>query len=227
MPLLYVNEREKRELKGNTIDEGVVRDVREIENRVYRKQQKLLQKCGDYEDIAEIYGMDRERIQVEISREKDWYIIYEEREKEAYIADLAMVNGVNAEGKGEKGSETIHQTLEITESVYSLMLNMASQGKNIRFEATEDTSYINIRKMAEKGLITIEEEHEEKWRNNKDDEDYEYEDYEEETTEKIKMHNMVVKANKEKLEEELKRIKKILKKRQERRTFDKVDDEDR
>ena len=38
------------------------------------------------------------------------------------------------------------------------------------------------------------------------------------------MHNMVVKANKEKLEEELKRIKTILKKRQERRVFDKADD---
>ena len=41
------------------------------------------------------------------------------------------------------------------------------------------------------------------------------------------MSNMVVKVNKEKLEEELKRIKTILKKRQERRTFDKVDDEER
>ena len=234
IPILYANEREVRDLKGKDIDEGVVRDIIEIENTVYREKQKVLQNCYNYEDIAEVYEIDSNNMEIKISREKDWYMICEEREDEAYIADIAMVNGVNAEKKEEQKTEIIYQTLEMSEEVYTYMLQMAEKEKNIRFEATEDTSYKNILNMVDKGLATIEEENTTEWEKNRyNEEEYDDNKYANskkqeklgENKEQITMHNMVIKINKEKLREEIKRIQVMIAKRKETRMFDKVDKE--
>lgn len=197
---MYYNEREVRHLKARSIDKGVIAGIREIEDKVFRGEQKLLSDCKDYKDLAGVYSIDENAIQVHISREKDWYVIFKEDDQELYIADLGMVNGVNAEGKGTSKTDVIQQSLEIEESMYSLMLNAAEEQKQIRFEATEDTSYINIQKMAKRGLVHVEEDEKREWSNGGD----------------IKMHDMKITVDKEKMQEELKRVQiRLARKREE------------
>ena len=182
LPLLYSKEREVRRLKSHTIDKGVVEQIKEIEDTVYRDKQKMLSGCESFEDIAEKYEMDPRNIQVHISREKDWYVIYEERDDEVYIADLAMVNGINSQRNNDRKTDVIQSTMEMTEDVYSIMLEAAKKGKQVRLEATEDTSYKNINHIKKLGLIQVLEDNEREWSStlNVDDgyeDDYYEDDY--------------------------------------------------
>ncbi len=177
LPLLYSKEREVRRLKSHTIDKGVVEQIKEIEDTVYREQQKMLSSCETFVDIAKKYGMNDRNIQVHISREKDWYIIYEERDEEVYIADLAMVNGINSQRNNDRKTDVIQSTMEMTEDVYTIMLEAAKKGKQVRFEATEDTSYKNINHMKKLGLIQVLEDNEREWSSNMNwDDEYDYYD---------------------------------------------------
>lgn len=185
LPLLYSKEREVRRLKSHTIDKGVVEQIKGIEETVYRDKQKMLSGCESFEDIAKKYEMDPRNIQVHISREKDWYIIYEERGDEVYIADLAMVNGINSQRNDNRKTDVIQSTMEMTEDVYSIMLEAAKKGKQVRFEATEDTSYKNINHIKKLGLIEVLEDNEREWSStlNVDDgyeDDYYNDEYDEE-----------------------------------------------
>lgn len=181
-----------------------------IEGKVFRREQNLLSDCKDYKDLAGVYNIDENSIQVHISREKDWYVIFEENDEELYIADLAMVNGVNAEGKGTVKTDVVEQTLEIEESIYKLMLNAQEEQKQIRFEATEDTSYINIMKMAKKGLVHVEEDKKNRWNDDSN----------------INMHDMKITIDKEKMQAELEKVQTRLAKRREESLFRKVEDKD-
>ena len=203
---MYHNEREVRKLKARTIDKGVVSAIKQIEDKVYRDKQKILSECEDYKDLAETYNIAENDIQVHISREKDWYVIFKNNEEELYIADLGMVNGMNSEGKGKEKTDIIQQTLEIEESMYKLMLEAEKEQKPIRFEATEDTSYINIQKIAKKGLVNIQEDDQRDWDNQGD----------------IQMHDMKITVNKEKMEEELRKVQERLAKKREESLFRKV-----
>ena len=203
---MYHNEREVRKLKARTIDKGVVSAIKQIEEKVYRDKQKILSECEDYKDLAETYNIPENDIQVHISREKDWYVIFKNNEEELYIADLGMVNGMNSEGKGKEKTDIIQQTLEIEESMYKLMLEAEKEQKPIRFEATEDTSYINIQKIAKKGLVNIQEDDQRDWDNQGD----------------IQMHDMKITVNKEKMEEELRKVQERLAKKREESLFRKV-----
>ena len=207
---MYYNEREVRHLKARTIDNGVVEKLKEIEGKVFRNQQKLLSDCKDYKDLANVYDIDKNEIQVQISRENDWYMIFKEDEKELYIADLGMVNGINAQGRGKEKTEVVQQTLEMEESIYKLMLDAAEEQKQVRFEATEDTSYINIMKMAKKGLVNVQNDNAREWGRREGEE--------------IKMHDMIITVNKEKMQEELKRAQERLKKKKDERLLRKVED---
>ena len=207
---MYHNYREVRKLKARTIDKGVVSAISEIEGKVFRREQNLLSDCRNYKDLAQVYNIDENSIQVHISREKDWYVIFEENDEELYIADLAMVNGVNAEGKGLVKTDVVEQTLEIEESIYKLMLDANEEKKPIRFEATEDTSYINIMKMAKKGLVHVEEDEKNRWNYDSD----------------INMHNMKITVDKEKLQAELEKVQEKLAKRREESLFRKVEDKE-
>lgn len=145
-----------------------------------------------------------------ISREKDWYAIFKDNEEELYIADLGMVNGINSKGKGKEKTDVMQQTLEIEESVYKLMLEAQKEQKPIRFEATENTSYINIVKLAKRGLVHIEEDNKRDWSNSGE----------------IQMHDMKITVNKEKMEEELKKVQERLAKKREEALFRKVEDKE-
>ena len=121
-----------------------------------------------------------------------------------------MVNGMNSEGKGKEKTDIIQQTLEIEESMYKLMLEAQKEQKPIRFESTEDTSYINIQKIAKKGLVNIQEDDQREWDNQGD----------------IQMHDMKITVNKEKMEEELRKVQERLAKKREESLFRKVEDKE-
>lgn len=86
------------------------------------------------------------------------------------------------------------------------MLEAQKEQKPIRFEATEDTSYINIQKIAKKGLVNIQEDDQRDWDNQGD----------------IQMHDMKITVNKEKMEEELRKVQERLAKKREESLFRKV-----
>lgn len=205
---MYHNEREVRHLKGRTIDKGVVASIREIEDRVYRGPQKLLADCESYEDIADVYNMNKKDIQVYMSREKDWYMIFKEDDNKLYIADLAMVNGINSQGRGTSKTEVVQQSLEMQIAIFELMLQASE--KQIKFEATEDTSYKNIQAIAKKGLVHIKEDQRREW----DD------------SEEIYMHDMLITVEKEKMQEELNKLQQRLEKKREERLINKLEDKD-
>lgn len=131
------------------------------------------------------------------------------------------------------------QTLEMYEAMYKMMIEAAKKGKDVRLNATEYTSYINIMNMVKKGLFEIKENLSRKWQesvciNDYDDDEIYYDDDENEnnnkeqenkTSEEIIMHDMILKVNREKVEEELKRIQQMLEKRTEKRIFDRALDE--
>ena len=77
--------------------------------------------------------------------------------------------------------------------MYEKMIEMGKKEKNIRYEATRDTSYVNTLRMTEKGLGEIIKDEEDK-----------FEDTD------IEMNNVVLKPNVEKLEKELEKIREIL-----------------
>ncbi len=206
---LYKKERERIKEKGREIDEGMIKSVVEIENIAYREGQKLLQKAETYEDIADRYGIEPDNMQIQVSREKDWYMIYEEREGEIYIADAAMINGANSENKGKVSNETMEATTQMAEAMYELMYKASKEGKKVRFEATEDTSYVNMKKLVKDGTIEIEEDDVRKWEESR----YRYyDDWDEDeeiqsNKEEIMMHDMLITVDEEKIKEKLEEMK--------------------
>lgn len=180
------------EYKGKQIYPSDIEKIRKIENAVYREAQQILQNCEDVEEVASSYGIDEEKMELTMSEDGDWYMVGEEKEDEYYIADLAMVGGVNSQRNEKIEADAKIATFEIAEKVYEKMIEMAKKEKNIRYNATRDTSYLNTKRSVEKGLIEILEDKEDRFDNSD-----------------IKMNN-VVKPNIEKLEEELKKIRKTL-----------------
>ncbi len=199
VPIEYKNAREVEEHKGTDIYPSDIERIKKIEKAVYREKQQILNNCKGVEDLAEAYGLEEEKVELILSKDGDWYFIGQENSREYYIADVAMVGGVNSERNEQIGADVKMATVELAERVYSKMLEMAEKGKNVRYEATRDTSYINTKKMEEKGLIEIIEEKKAKFENSD-----------------IDMNNVVVKVNVDKLKEELSNIRELLEKLRQR-----------
>ena len=155
---LYRDSREVIHAQGRQIDMGVISNIKKIENIAYRNAQKILSKCVNYEDIADMYEIDPHEVQVMVSNKNGWYMIYTVNENSLYIADVAMLNGLNSQKREDVKTDAIEATLEYAEYVYSLMLESAKQGKSIKLEAIEDTSYKNIMNLEKKGVVKIEDD---------------------------------------------------------------------
>ena len=203
IPLGYGNTREVIDLKGSKINRDVVSDISNIEKMAFRKKQQLLGRCETINDLAERYSMNLDSIQVSMSKDKDWYVIYTDTPDEIYVADMALLNGINSEKNEEVKTDLRSSGYELLEKTYMLLLKAAEDSKTLRFEATEDTSYINIQKAVEKGLAEVVEDYDTTF----DDEG------------EIKMHNMVIKANLEAVRKELEDIRRIKQKIYEKRTL--------
>ena len=196
--VIYKNVREEERYKGKEIHGEDIERIKKIEKEAYRSEQQIMQECMNAEDVAETYGLDSEKMEIITNKENDWYMIGEEGENEYYIADLAMLNGVNSNRNEGIKTDAKMATFEVAKVVYEKLIEMAQKGKKVRYEATRD-SYINTKRMEEKGLIEIEEDKEGRFGSSK-----------------IEMNNVIIKPNKEKLEEELNKIKEALKKLEER-----------
>ncbi len=192
-PVVYKNAREVEELVGDNVLSTDIEKIKKIEKVVYREEQQVLQNCRNIMDVAEKYDMDGDKIEITMSKDGDWYMIGEENDKEYYIADLAMVGGVNSQSNEKIDYNAKIATFEIAEKMYEKMIEMGKKEKNIRYEATRDTSYVNTLRMTEKGLGEIIKDEEDK-----------FEDTD------IEMNNVVLKPNVEKLEKELEKIREIL-----------------
>ncbi len=117
-----------------------------------------------------------------------------------YIADIALLNGVNSE-KGEKTkTDIMSSSLELQYKMYEIFLEAAERGRTITCDATRDTSGMNIDKMAQKGLIKVVEDEEDRWSAGSD----------------IEMRRMEFTVDSKKIEKEMKELKVLLDKAHER-----------
>jgi hypothetical protein len=157
--------------------------------------------CTTVDDVAYAYNCDTEKLKVCVSRDKDWYAMYYEEGNSIYIADVALVNGTNAEGKGSRKTETLISSLELAKKMYEVFIEAAESGKTITCDATKDTSGLNIQNMIKNGLVEV----------------ISAEDYEWNGASNIEMQNMELKPSKEKIEKELKKLEKLIEKAEERR----------
>ena len=194
VPVIYENMREIVECKGNKIYKEYVEKIKKVEEAVFRKEQQVLQDCDNYDQIAERYEIDPEKMEVSLSRDGDWYVIGEERENEYYIPDMAMVGGTNSQRNEKIETDTKAATFELAYVMYKKLIEMGEKQKTVRYEATKDTSYINTKRMEEKGLVEILSEENDTFENSD-----------------IEMKNVVVRPNVEKLKEEIKKVEKMLK----------------
>jgi len=201
VPIGYRKIREIRELQGEEIDEDAVDIIREIEGEVYREEQIVMRDCATVEDIAEIYECEVEDLRVSVSRDKDWYAMYYSTEDSVYIADIALVNGANAQKKTERSSEVMISSIELAKKMYEILLEAAEAGKTVTCDATKDTSGLNIDNMVRNGLVRVVEDEEHSW----------------DSGSNIQMRSVTMIPDVEKLKEELEKMEKLLEKAEDRR----------
>ena len=143
-------------------------------------------KEDDIEDIADKLCVEINQLRLLISRDEDLYILLSENPKYIQIESLAKVVKEDEEGNVKLESKIV--SLEMVSSIYDLMIEADKKDKEIVISSEQELSGINLDILEEKGLITITK------------------DYSKNT---IKVND------REKLEEESKKIKEILEKEEE------------
>lgn len=197
LDLMYKNQREVYKTKGEDAN-SVLDYIKEIEEKSFRKEQKVLQNIKNYKEVAQCYGINPGRLQVHTNADHDWYMIFEERENDIYIADLAAIGGKHSESKDK--TNAYEQSLEIMESLFELMQKAAKENKTIYLNATEDTSYKSVLSMARDGIVTINYDNEKQWRDDSP----------------IKIHDMNLTVDLEKVTERLEKVKRTIARRKDK-----------
>lgn len=196
LDLMYKNSREIIEAKGVACNR-VLDDIKAIEEKSSRNNQRILQYTKNYKDIAREYRIEPAKMQIRVSADKDWYMVYTEEDDYFYIADLAALGGKNSQSNDKK--DAYLQSLEIMKSLYELMQRAALEGKNVFLNATEDTSYTSVLSMAKMGIVTINSDERREWGYHSG----------------IYMHDMDLSVDLEKVTEKLDMINRRLAKRKE------------
>ncbi len=196
LELMYKNSRELIKTKGVECNR-VIDDIKSIEEKSYRSSQKMMQNAKNYKDISRQFSINPAEMQIIVSADKDWYMIFVEEHNQIYIADLAALGGRNSQSEDKKGA--YFQSLEIMKSVYELMQRAAIQGKTVYLNATEDTSYPSILSMAKIGVVKINSDKKRSWNYYSG----------------INMHDMELTVDLEKVTEQLDKVNRILAKRKE------------
>ncbi|MCI8310426.1 MAG: leucine-rich repeat domain-containing protein [Clostridia bacterium] len=159
VPLWYGKMGKVKTLQNAQISEDIVEKIKKVERIAFRKEQQLLNNryVETAEEIQDTYGLNN--MQVKLGSNEDWYMIYGEDEEEVKIADLAMVGGINAEKNETLPNSNIKLAIaESSTEIYKLLLEASEKDKQIFCNATEDTSLVNIKKMLKKGLIEVKDE---------------------------------------------------------------------
>lgn len=159
VPLWYGKVGKVQTFQGDDITPEKIELVKQIERIAYREEQQMLnyEEVSSIDDIEYEYGIDNATIK--IGSNNDWYLIYGEDRKKVQISDLAVVGGFNAQKtKYESKKIKSNPKLAVAESaneLYGLLIEASKKGKTIMCNATEDTSLVNIERMAQKGCIKL------------------------------------------------------------------------
>lgn len=144
--------------------------IKEIEKIAFVDNQHMLQDCNSVQDISRQYGIPVEDLRLVTNRDSTFYMLYGDKgESTVYIADLAMLNGLNSQNRATTKSELadddprkrgdlLVSSAEALIASYQVLLDAAKRGKSIEADATNNTSLINIRNMERNGLIVVQEE---------------------------------------------------------------------
>ena len=136
-----------------------INKIKKIERIVFREKQQVLNndEAETLNDIKFIYEIDN--VEVKLGSNEDWYLIYGKSDSEIKIKDLAIVGGINSQKNEVLPNRDIkHAIAEATTEIYKLLLEASQNNQKIYCNATEDTSLINIKKMLQKGLISVKDE---------------------------------------------------------------------
>lgn len=186
--------------------------IKEVERIVFPEEQQLLQRCEDVQGLSETSEIPLEKLKLVTNRDSTFYMLYGEKNKDTlYIAELAMLNGVNSQNRVDsksdledddprKRGDALISSAEALVATYQVLLDAAREEKNVEVDATNSTALINIKNMERNGLITI-----------SDSEEYT------DVTEKTKV---LFEVNEEKVQEALEELAEKLKKAQEKRIED-------
>ena len=212
------------------LHEDQIEIIKKIERKVYRPAQQVMnnENLSSYEDICGYYEL--EYLNSVIGSEKNWYMICGTNYKgEFSIQDLALEGGVNSNknsNSAEQQSSSKLAAVEMADVVYGLLIEKARDGVKIVCNATKDTSLINIKNMIRKGIadiydtngrkIVISDNGELVYENGEDvtyrdfEDDYDEYEGENDRDESIKMLDLEIRPNIEKMIEEKIKTEKYL-----------------
>lgn len=162
-------------------------DIRIME-KISKKSSKDYYKFeeDEIEVIADKLGVEINQLRLLISRDEDWYILLSENPKYIQVEGNAKI--IKEDEDGEATLESKIANLEMASNVYDLMLEADKKEKEIVIPSEEELLGINLEVLEEKGLITITKDY---------------------------SKNTIKVKDREKLEEEAKKIKELLEKEEE------------
>jgi hypothetical protein len=153
------------EESGLDITNETIEFIKNIENKVYPEEMKIMQDAEDIEDLSDIYEYFESEIT--IVRNKDWYIVYGEDEDSVEILDIASSPTRDIEASRKE----MHNYL-----IGVINKKAKDDNKPVILNAKEDTSYRMIQRMVNNGEYEIVEDTVNSW----------------ETDDSIIMHNLVL-----------------------------------
>ena len=178
-------------------------DLKGIRDLQVRASQGKKSSFGNFTSVSDLKDeLETENLKLRISRDKDWYILSSEDETAIKIEGIAKAQtppieeSVNEQGATNNDSTNRAKqelagkiaSLELASNFYDIMLEAVSKRKEILISSQNDLSGLNYNQLVEKGIIQISES-----RNQKS----------------------ITILDREKLEEEAKRMKEILERQEE------------
>ena len=134
----YLKERQIKELKGDQIKSNIIREIKRIKSNNLGIEDENL-------DIDEFYyenDIDYKKAEVAISYDSEWYMLYEEREKEIYLASSMIDKKIeaNKENRLNEGMIQLELKLKMLEIIERGML----KGKKLEIYRQENEEVISM-----------------------------------------------------------------------------------
>lgn len=151
IPLWYRKNGKVLTKRSDEISEEDIDIIRTIEAATYRDEQQLMTKVNTEDDLKEVYNCNNPV--VKIGSNNDWYLLYDEQDDYIDIKDLSVYGSLKSERNFKLEENDLR--LAIAESTYEMYKLLLENEKKVHCNATIDTSYRIIKKMAKKGLIQL------------------------------------------------------------------------
>ena len=121
--------KKNRVVEVNPIN-GKIEQIKAIEREAFAEEERHLQEVDDSRDLEKQYEFETEQMNIAINREGSFYIVFEERESELYIAEMAR-----------KPKDKLAE-LEMQETIYKIIMHAKEKGKSINVAVDRDASHI-------------------------------------------------------------------------------------